>query len=94
MSEQLDAFIARELDRLSTQLAAERLSAGDTRLWGVAVLTEAAYCLRAVRAAGLMAPEDVLALMTDAAEIVFSDPAEPVKVITSLVKIEKEGKPN
>jgi hypothetical protein len=32
--------------------------------------------------------------MADSAEVVFSDPAEPVKVITSLLKTDKEGKPN
>ena len=63
-------------------------------MWAIALLTETAYCLRAVRAAGLMAAEDVLALMADSAEVVFSDPAEPVKVITSLLKTDKEGKPN
>ncbi len=94
MSDELTDFVNRELDRLGTQLASDRLSAGDTRLWAIATLTEAAYCLRAVRAAGLMAEVDVLTLMAEAAEVVFSDPAEPVKVITSLMKTEKEGKPN
>ena len=94
MSVELTAFINRELDRLGMQLASERLTAGDTRLWAIATLTEAAYCLRAVRAAGLMAEDDVLALLTDAAEVAFTDPAEPVKVISSLMKSDKEGKPN
>lgn len=94
MSDDLDDFIHSELERLGTLLASQRLSAGDTRLWAIATLTEAAYCLRAVRAAGLMAASDILTLLADSAEVVFSDPAEPVKVITSLMKTEKEGKPN
>lgn len=76
------------------QLASERLSAGDTRLWAIATLTEAAYCLRAVRAAKLMPEDYVLGLLIEAAELALSDPAEPVKVITSLLKTDTEGKPN
>lgn len=94
MSDQLEAFVNSELARLGTQLASQRLSAGDTRLWAIATLTEAAYCLRAVRAAGLMAEDDVLALMMDAAEVAFTDPSGPVKVISSLMKSDTEGKPN
>jgi hypothetical protein len=93
MSDELTALISAELDVLATQLASQRMSAGDTRLWAVATLTEAAYCLRAVRAAGLMAASDVVLLLADAAEVVFTDPSTPVQVVQSLGR-DKEGKPN
>jgi hypothetical protein len=93
MSDALVEFISHELDVLGTQLAAQRMSAGDTRLWAIATLTEAAYCLRAVRATGLLPVEDVRALLADATEVVFSDPSTPVQVVHSFGR-DTEGKPN
>ena len=94
MSDELTDFVNRELDRLGTQLASDRLSAGDTRLWAIATLTEAAYCLRAVRSAGLMSEADILVILCDASEVVFSEPSHPVQVIQGHYGPEKEGKPN
>ncbi len=94
MSEDLESLIQSELDRLGTQLASQRMSAGDTRLWALATLTEAAYCLRAVRAAGLMPESEILVILCDASEIVFSEPARPVQIIRGHYGPEQEGKPN
>lgn len=56
-----DAAVKAELDRLGALLESQRMSARDTRLWSIATLTEAAYCLRAVRAAGLLTPHEARA---------------------------------
>lgn len=94
MSDDLDEQIRAELDRLALQLESQRMSAGDTCPWAIATLTEAAYCLRAVRAAGLMSEGEILVILSDAAEVVFSEPARPVRVIRGCYGPEQEGKPN
>lgn len=94
VSDVLTEVVSKELDRIGAELASYRMSAGDTRLWAIATLTEAAYCLRAVRAAGLLTAYDVSMLMIDAADVAFSEPANPVKIVQSVGKTDTEGKPN
>jgi hypothetical protein len=94
MSDDLDDFIHSELERLGTLLASQRMSAGDTRLWAIALLTETAYCLRAVRAASIMRECDIVTLLADAADVIFSDPEHPVRVVQGSAGSAKEGKPN
>lgn len=85
-------FVRAELDRLATMLAEHRMQAVDTRLWGLACLTEAAYILRAARAGGVLSPEHVLKLLLDATEVVFEEPERPVRVVRT--DIDTEGKLN
>lgn len=94
MSGALEALVSKELDRLGMQFASQRMSVSDTRLWAIAALTESAYCLRAVRAAGLLSANDVLSLMLDATEVALGEPGRPVRVVQSLGSPDMEGKPN